>query len=65
MGQEAEGETLPRDCLSGQLSTGAHPTLTLMAQCLLFLGTFLTDLEVRDPAMEDYLEVADLRHGLG
>lgn len=39
---------------------GAHPTLTLFAQCVLFLGKFLTDLKMLDTRMEDYLEVGDL-----
>lgn len=31
-----------------------------MAQCVPFLGTFLTELEMLDTALEDYVEVGDL-----
>lgn len=59
------GKTLPKEGLSGHLSTGAHPTLTLVAQCVYFLGTFLMHLEMLDIAVEGYLKVSDLIHGLG
>lgn len=41
-----------------------HPTLTLVAQCVYFLCTFLMHLEMLDIAVEGYLKVSDLRHGL-
>lgn len=41
----------------GHLRAGAHPTLTLLAQCVPFLGKFLTVLKILDTRMEDYLDV--------
>lgn len=51
--------------LSGRVNTEAHPTLTPMAQGAPVLGTFVIDMEMLNTEMEDYLEVGDLRHGLG
>lgn len=36
-----------------------------MAQCVPFLGTFLTELEMLDTALEDYVEVGDLWRAWG
>lgn len=46
----------------GTREQGLIPNLPLMTQGVVpYLGTFLTNLEVMDTAMEDYLEVGELR----